>query len=160
MAQLIEKHSLQDLKDRLDYIAEKLCKYGTSECPFRTLLVMDDFAASPLLEKVNSASSKFLTKTRHYHLTAIIVAQTWRFIIPNLKRLATDVVCYAHFSEGDFSKILKQTANDCDIPRTIAEYRALTGEHDHFVMNITANKYYVRLGGSNPPPSLKSNTKT
>jgi hypothetical protein len=157
MEQLIEKHSLQDMKDRLDYIAEKLCKYGTSQFPFRTLLVMDDFAASPLLEKVNSPISKFLTKTRHYHLTAIIVAHTWRFIILNLKRLATDVVCYAHFAEEDFAKILKQTANDCDIPRTIAEYRALTGDHDHFVMNITANKYYfVRNQSTNPPSSEHS----
>jgi hypothetical protein len=162
MEQLIEKHSLQDLRDRLDYIAEKLCKYGTSEYPFRTLLVMDDFAASPLLEKVNSPISKFLTKTRHYHLTAIIVAQTWRFIILNLKRLATDVVVYAHFSEEDFTKILKQTANDCDINRTIAEYRALTGEHDHFIMNITANQYYfVRPDApTQDPPSLKNNKKT
>jgi hypothetical protein len=105
LEELIEKHSLQDIRDRLDYIAEKLCKYGTSEYPYRTLLVMDDFAASPLLEEVNSPISKFLTKTRHYDLTAIIVAQTWRFIILNLKRLATDVVAYVHFSEEDFSKI-------------------------------------------------------
>jgi hypothetical protein len=77
--------------------------------------------------------------------------------------LATDVVCYAHFSEEDFSKILKQTANDCDIPRTIAEYRSLTGEHDHFVMNITANKYYfVRTEASKVPnpPSSDQRSKT
>jgi hypothetical protein len=65
---------------------------------------MDDFAASPLLEKVGSPIARFLTKTRHYHLTAIIVAQTWRFIILNLKGLARDVVAYAHFSEEEDSQ--------------------------------------------------------
>jgi hypothetical protein len=142
MAQIIEKHALEDLKDRMDYIAEKLAKYGTSTYPFRTLLIMNDFAASPLLEKVGSPIARFLTKTRHYHLTAIIVAQTWRFIILNLKRLATDVVCYAHFSDEDFTKILKQTPNDCELKSTLEEYRGLEGDHDHFVMNITANLYY------------------
>jgi hypothetical protein len=58
----------------------------------------------------------------------------------NLKRLATDVVCYAHFSDEDFTIILKQTPNDCDLDSTLEEYRALQGDHDHFVMNITANK--------------------
>jgi hypothetical protein len=153
MAQLIKKHSLEDIRDRIDYIAEKLVKYGTTTFPFRTLLIMDDFAASPLLEKVNSPIARFLTKTRHYHLTAIIVAQTWRFIILNLKRLATDVVCYAHFSDEDFTKILKQTPNDCDLDSTLLEYRALQGDHDHFVMNITANKYYfVRPDEESMPP--------
>jgi hypothetical protein len=142
MRYIIEKHSLEDIRDRLDYIAEKLCKYGTGEYPFRTLLVMDDFAASPLLEKVNSPISRFLTKTRHYHLTGIIVAQTWRYIILNLKRLATDVVVYAHFSEEDITKILKQTPNNCNQKEAIAKYCALEGKHDHFVMNITAGEYY------------------
>jgi hypothetical protein len=91
---------------------------------------------------VDSPINRFLTKTRHYHLTGIIVAQTWRHIILNLKRLATDIVVYAHFSEEDITKILTQTANNCSRKQVVAKYCSLDGKHDHFVMNITANDYY------------------
>jgi hypothetical protein len=162
MEQIIKKHSLEDLRDRMDYISEKLAKYGTSEYPFRTLLVMDDFATSPLLEKVNSPISKFLTKTRHYHLTAIIVAQTWRFIILNLKRLATDIIVYSHFSDEDFEKILQQSPNNCEVDPTVRAYRSLEGDHDHFIMHITANEYTFvpprQVTKSTEPHSTLSNS--
>jgi hypothetical protein len=144
MAQLIEKHALEDIRDRMDYIAEKFTKYGTSDYPLRTLLVLDDFATSDLLKKVDAPIAKYLTKTRHYHLTCIIVAQTWRFIALNLKRLATDVIVYAHFSDEDFVKILTQTPNDCNVKQTLAGYRNLQGAHDHYIMNITANNYQFK----------------
>jgi hypothetical protein len=146
MEQLIEKHGLDDIEDRIEYVSEKFAKYGTSEYPLRTLLVLDDFAASPVIKAVDSPICRWLTKTRHYHLTCIIAAQTWRFIILNLKRMATDCAIYAHFSDEDFLKILKQTPNNCKIGPTLTEYRELTGAHDHFVMNITASKYdFVRV---------------
>jgi hypothetical protein len=71
MEEIIDKHSLEDIEDRIEYISEKLCKYGTSNYPYRTLLVLDDFAASPLLKKVDSPIARWLTKTRHYHLTLV-----------------------------------------------------------------------------------------
>jgi hypothetical protein len=146
MERIIEKHSLEDVEDRLNYIAEKFCKYGTADYPYRTLLVLDDFAGSPLLKAVDGPIARWLTKTRHYHLTAIIVAQTWRFILLNLKRMATDCVIYAHFSDEDFAKIMSQTPNNCNVKETIQEYRALENSHDHFIMNITANHYqFVRV---------------
>jgi hypothetical protein len=72
--------------------------------------------------------------------------------------MATDCVIYAHFSDEDFTKIMQQTPNNCDVKKTLQEYRELTGPHDHFVMNITANKYeFVRVQeGSEPSPSEPS----
>jgi hypothetical protein len=76
----------------------------------------------------------------------------------NLKRMATDCVIYAHFSDEDFTKIMSQTPNNCNVKKTLEEYRALEGPHDHFIMNITANKYeFVRV---NQEPSSKARAPT
>ena len=141
MERIIRKHSLEDIEDRITYIADKLAKYGTSDYPFHTLLVLDDFAGNPLLKKTDSPLARILTKTRHYNLTAIIVAQTIRFITLNVKRLATDMIVYSRFSDEDFLAILNQTPNSVNKKRALVEYRGLKGIHDKFVMNITADKY-------------------
>ena len=39
--QIIEKHSLDDIEDRITYIANKLVTHGTSDYLFHTLLVLD-----------------------------------------------------------------------------------------------------------------------
>ena len=81
MSRIIHKYSLTDLDDRVRYIAMKLRDYGVSlktdddgkiteinPYPFNTLLILDDFAASPLLTKKDSPLVRMLTKTRHYNL--------------------------------------------------------------------------------------------
>ena len=145
MERIIKKHDLDDIEDRIVYIANKLASYGTSDYPFHTLLVLDDFAGNPLLKKTDSPLARILTKTRHYNLTAIIVAQTIRFITLNVKRLATDMIIYSRFSDEDFLAILSQTPNSVNKKQALTEYRSLKGIHDKFVMNITADKYrFVR----------------
>ncbi len=54
MLRLIQKHSLEDIEDRIVYIANKLMTYQTSSYPYNTLLIMDDAAASPILKNGNS----------------------------------------------------------------------------------------------------------
>jgi hypothetical protein len=120
MTRLIIKHGLEDNDDKIDYIAYKLAKYGTTEYPFRTLLVLDDYAGSPLLKKVDSPLARLLTKTRHYNLTAIIVAQTFRFIALNVRRLATDAIIFSRFSEDDFMKALSQFPNTLNAKEALA----------------------------------------
>ena len=95
MLRIIRKHSLMELEDRIAYIASKLMKYQTSSYPFNTLLVLDDAAGSPLLKNGNSELCRLLTKTRHFNLTCIIAVQTIRFVHLNVKRLATDIICYS-----------------------------------------------------------------
>ena len=164
MARIIHKYSLTDIDDRIRYIAMKLRNYGVINknaksvndakyrdskgialedfvrYPFNTLLILDDFAASPLLTKKDSPLVRMLTKTRHYNLTAIIVAQTIRFIPLNLKRLATDVILYAKYSDEDFLAVLDQTPNSLNKKQALDQYRALTNPHDHLIINITADK--------------------
>ena len=142
MLRIIRKHSLMELEDRIAYIASKLMKYQTSSYPFNTLLVLDDAAGSPLLKNGNSELCRLLTKTRHFNLTCIIAVQTIRFVHLNVKRLATDIICYSGFSKEDFMSILQQTPNNLDIKTTTIEYLNHTGQHDRFVINITAGEAY------------------
>ena len=140
MQRLIEKHSLEDIEDRIIYIANKIMKYGTTDYPYNTLLILDDAADSDLLKK-NSPLIKIMTKTRHYNLTVIAAIQTLRFIHLNAKRLATDVICYAGYSKEDFESLLTQTPNDLDKKSVTKKYLELKDPHSKFVMNITAGKY-------------------
>lgn len=140
MRRLIQKHSLYEIEDRIDYIAQKMMKYETSAYPYNTLLILDDAAGSPLLKNGNSELCRLQTKTRHYNLTAIIAVQTLRFVHLNVKRLATDIICYAGYSKEDFTSMLQQTPNNLDLKSTVEEYLDCKGQHDRFILNITANE--------------------
>ena len=142
MQRIIEKHHLNDLEDKIVYIASKLCKYQTSSYPFHTLIILDDCAGSDLLKNGNSEFIRILTKTRHFNITCIMAFQTIRFVHINAKRLATDVICYSGYSEEDFTSLLQQTNNNLNTKQTVAEYLQHRDPHDKFIMNITANKYY------------------
>lgn len=142
MKKIIEKHHLQDLDDKIIYIANKLCKYGTSAYPYNTLIILDDCAGSDLLKNGNSEFIRLLTKTRHYNITCIMAFQTIRFVHINAKRMATDIICYSGYSEEDFTSLLQQTNNNLNTKETVQEYLQHREPHDKFIMNITANKYY------------------
>ena len=142
MARIINKHSLQDIEDRIIYIANKLVKYQTSSYPFNTLIILDDIAGSELLVHNNTEFIRLLTKTRHYNITCIIAIQTIRFVHINAKRMATDIICYSGYSEEDFTSLLQQTNNNLDIKKTVKQYLRHRDPHEHFIMNITASRYY------------------
>ena len=142
MARIINKHSLQDIEDRIIYIANKLVKYQTSSYPFNTLIILDDIAGSELLVHNNTEFIRLLTKTRHYNITCIIAIQTIRFVHINAKRMATDIICYSGYSEEDFTSLLQQTNNNLDIKKTVKQYLCHRDPHEKFIMNITASKYY------------------
>ena len=141
MARIINKHSLQDIEDRIIYIANKLVKYQTSSYPFNTLIILDDIAGSELLVHNNTEFIRLLTKTRHYNITCIIAIQTIRFVHINAKRMATDIICYSGQSEEDFTSLLQQTNNNLDIKKTVKEYLRHRDPHEKFIMNITASRY-------------------
>ena len=141
MTRLIDKYSLDEIEDRIVYIANKLVKYNTTSYPYNTLLILDDAASSPLLKNGNSELCRLLTKTRHYNLTCIIAVQTLRFVHLNVKRLATDIIMYSGFSRNDFESMLNQTPNNLETKSITNEYLHHTDIHDRFVLNITANEY-------------------
>ena len=144
MQRIINKHSLQDIDDRIIYIANKLSKYKTSAYPLNTLIILDDCAGSDLLKNGNSEFIKLLTKTRHYNITCIMAFQTIRFVHINAKRMATDIICYSGYSEEDFTSLLQQTNNNLNTKETVKEYLKHRDPHEKFILNITADKYYFQ----------------
>ena len=141
MQRLISKHSLMDIDERIVYIANKLAKYNTSSYPYNTLIILDDCAGSDLLKNGNSEFVKLLTKTRHYNITCIMAFQTIRFVHVNIKRMATDIICYAGYSEEDFTSLLQQTNNNLNTKEAVRKYLGLRDSHQKFIANISANKY-------------------
>jgi hypothetical protein len=148
MTKIIEKHHLESREDLVEYISTKLSQYALKYSfgdsvpyPFRTLLVLDDFAGSPLLKKMDSPLARILTKTRHYNLTCIIIAQTLKFISLNIRRLATDVIIFSKFSNEDFLKALQQFPNNLNPIEALSKYRALSNPHSKLIMNMVADKY-------------------
>jgi Cdc6-like AAA superfamily ATPase len=148
MTEIIEKHHLECREDIVEYISTKLSQYSLKYSfgdsvpyPFRTLLVLDDFAGSPLLKKMDSPLARILTKTRHYNLTCIIIAQTLKFISLNIRRLATDVIIFSEFSNEDFLKALQQFPNNLNPMDALNKYRALKKPHSKLIMNMVADKY-------------------
>lgn len=142
MQRIINKHSLQDIDDRIVYIANKMVKYNTSSYPYNTLIILDDCAGSDLLKNGNSEFIRLLTKTRHYNITCIMAFQTIRFVHINAKRMATDIICYSGYSEEDFTSLLQQTNNNLNTKQTVQQYLQHRQPHEKWVANITANKYY------------------
>lgn len=148
LKRLVEKHSMyrlykgkrvyDDRKIAL-YLIQRIEQYGFTQMPSNTLLVMDDFAGHPLLKDVDSPLARMLTKTRHYHLTAILAVQTWRFVNLNFKRLCTDIVIWKGYSEDDFKNMIKQTPNDQSWKDLWERYKSLTDIHSNMALHITAN---------------------
>ncbi len=148
LKRIVEKHHMYRLykgkrvyddKKIAMYLMKCIEQYGFTQIPSNTLLIMDDFAGHPLLKDVNSPLARMLTKTRHYHLTAILAVQTWRFVNLNFKRLCTDIVIWKGYSEEDFKNMIKQTPNDKNWKELWQQYKELTDAHSNMTLHITAN---------------------
>ena len=49
-------------------------------------------------------------------------------------------MCYRGFSKKDFIVMIQQTTINLDIKSTTAEYLNHKGQHDRFIINLTANE--------------------
>ena len=148
MTRIINKHGLKKKEDVLKYIAQKLMKYGTNRYPANLLLVLDDFAANPLIQQKESELNRLLTKTRHYNITCIICVQTTKFIIKNLKRMLTDVVLYKGLSEDDWTDLMRELSHSFDAKSLWLRYHELNDIHSKLFMHLTTNEYRFELVGA------------
>ena len=149
MAHILEKYHLfkpmggkivYDLKRIIQYCQAKMEKYRFHYYPSNTLLVLDDFAGHDLIKKVDSPLAKIMTKVRHYHLTVIISAQTWRFINLNLKRLCSDIVIGVGFSMEDFQKMIQQTPSGQNWKELWEQYKQLPSKHSKMIIHCVSNE--------------------
>ena len=145
MEEIIEKHHLVkmvkgqwvvDMKKVALYLIDKVEKWGFTRYPVYDLIVLDDFAGHPLLKKPDSPLNRMLTKTRHYHITAILGIQTWRFVHLNFKRLCTDILIWKGFSMEDFEAMIKQTPNQQNWKDLWEQYSAFQDPHDYIALHI------------------------
>ena len=124
-----------DIKRIIQYCRAKMEKYNFHSYPSNTLLILDDFAGHDLIKKVDSPLAKIMTKVRHYHLTVIIAAQTWRFINLNLKRLCSDLIIGVGFSMEDFQKMIQQTPTGQNWKELWNQYKALPSKHSKMIVH-------------------------
>ena len=149
MEKLIEENKLRKMEDgkwvpdmkRIGiYLIDKLDEWGFKRYPVYDCIVLDDFAGHPLLKRPDSKLNKLLTKTRHYHITAMLGIQTWRFVHKNFKRLCTDILIWKGFSMEDFEAMIKETPNQENWKTLWEQYTAFNDPHDYMVLHITAGK--------------------
>ena len=149
MTNIIEKHKLKkmvsgkwepDMKRIGIYLVDKLEKWGFKRYPVYDCIVLDDFAGHPLLKRPDSPLNKMLTKTRHYHITAMLGIQTWRFVHKNFKRLCTDILIWKGFSMEDFESMIKETPTQENWKTLWESYSNFQDPHDFMAIHITAGK--------------------
>ena len=127
-----------DIKRIVHYCQAKMEKYQFHNYPSNTLLILDDFAGHDLIKKVDSPLAKIMTKVRHYHLTVIIAAQTWRFINLNLKRLCSDIIIGTGFSMEDFQKMITQTPTGQNWKQLWEQYKQLPDKHSKLIIHCVS----------------------
>ncbi|OHT11178.1 hypothetical protein TRFO_01091 [Tritrichomonas foetus] len=86
---------------------------------------------------------KLLTKTRYYNITAIFAVQTPKFILKNLKRMATDVKIWKGLSEEDFYTLMKELTHTFDTDEMWGIYHALQDNHSCLTLNLSNDTFAI-----------------
>jgi hypothetical protein len=123
------------------WILKKIEAYGVSRSVCPLLVVLDDFAGHPLLERKETPLARMMTKCRHYSCTFIVAVQTVKYVIKNIRRQATDIVVWAGLSEEDFHQLFKEIAYSYDERSLWEEYRRLPNQISHMILNVKAQRY-------------------
>lgn len=141
---LIDKHKLDNDEKKLLYVAQKMMKYNTTKYPLNLLLILDDFAGHPLINKPDNELCRILTKTRHYNITCILAVQSTKFVIKNLKRICTDLVLWRGCSWDDFYNLMRELPHNFDVKEVWEKYKQLSDPHSKLVMNLYSGFYEIQ----------------
>lgn len=125
------------------YISQKMIKYNVKSYPQNLLLILDDFAGNALIRRPDSPLCKLLTKTRHFNITAIFAVQTPKFILKNLKRMATDVKIWKGLSEEDFYALMKELTHTFNTDEMWIIYHNLRDNHSCLTLNLSNDSYSI-----------------
>ena len=143
LIQYVEKPSKTKL---FDYIMHKFQKYQFNKSVVPILVILDDFAGHQLIENKRTPLAKMMTKARHYNTTFIIAVQTAKYVIKDIRRQATDIVIWAGINEEDFYQVFKEIQFSYDVDKLWDEYRQLTSQKDHLILNCKGRDYrFVRV---------------
>ena len=155
LERVAEKHKLKldskkpaDIEKVVRYVTGKIQKYQWRTFPHRCLLVLDDFAAHPLLRSKENELPRLLKKLRHFNINVIICVQTTRSIPRDLKRILSDCILFPGISKDDFSELMKEGPfGNFDAEDTYKAYKSLTNKHDRMVFHISAGKIVIHKAG-------------
>lgn len=152
--QIVEKVSKPKL---FAYIISKIQKYKYNRSVVPLLVILDDFAGHSLIENKRTPLAKMMTKCRHYSTTFIVAVQTAKYVIKDIRRQATDVVIWAGLNEEDFIQLFKEIQYSYNVDALWNEYRQLTNQKDHLILNCKAHSYTfirvnVHFNDYAPPP--------
>jgi hypothetical protein len=136
--ELVEKLNKPKL---VAWILKKIEEYGVSRTVCPLLVVLDDFAGHPLLERKETPLARMMTKCRHYSCTFIVAVQTPKYVIKNIRRQATDVVVWLGLNQEDFFELFKEIAFSYDVKALWEEYRNLPTQTSHLILNIKAHSF-------------------
>jgi hypothetical protein len=123
------------------WILRKIEHYGVSRTVCPLLVILDDFAGHPFLERKETPLARMMTKCRHYSCTFIIAVQTPKYVIKNIRRQATDVVVWLGLTQEDFFELFKEIAYSYDVKAMWEEYRRMPTQTSHLILNIKAQSY-------------------
>ena len=141
--QIIEK---PDKLKIMTYILKKFQKYQYNRSVVPLLVILDDFAANPLIENKRTPLARMMTKCRHYSTTFIVAVQTCKYVIKDIRRQATDVVIWSGLGEEDFMQVFKEIQYSYDVDALWEEYRQLKSQKDHLILNCKAHSHqFVRV---------------
>ena len=151
LGRVAEKHKLKldskkpaDIEKVVRYVTGKLQKYQWRTFPHRCLLVLDDFAAHPLLRSKENELPRLLKKLRHFNINVIICVQTTRSIPRDIKRILSDCILFPGISRDDFYDLMKEGPfGEFDADEVYKVYKSLTNKHDRLVFHIAANKIII-----------------
>ena len=151
LERVAEKHKLKldskkpaDIEKVVRYVTGKLQKYQWRTFPHRCLLVLDDFAAHPLLRSKENELPRLLKKLRHFNINVIICVQTTRSIPRDIKRILSDCIVFPGISRDDFYDLMKEGSfGSFDADEVYKVYRGLTNKHDRLTFHIAANRIII-----------------
>jgi hypothetical protein len=103
-----EDVELKSRKRQFKYVDKKIKEYGNPDYPTNTLLILDDFMGSDLLERKESPVVKLMSKLRHYNITTIISQQSTKGIGRTIRRLTSDCILWKGIGKKDFMKLLDE----------------------------------------------------
>ena len=141
---VLSKHRFKNKNKEVEYLCHKLVKYNWKTYPHRCLLIMDDFASSPLIRSKETEMSRLLKKLRHFNINVMICVQTAKSLSKDIKRICTDFVLFPGLSEDDFMELMKESmAGKFDRKQLWNEYHKMTNQHDSLRIHIYASKILI-----------------
>ena len=130
MIKLITHHNLVNNKKLINFIATQLNAIGWKTHPCRMLLILDDFAAHPLLKNKSTPLSTLLKKLRHFNITVLICVQTVFSVPPDIKRIMSDCIIWKGISKKSYKYLLEDSSlNFVDEDKFWEWYRKIKDPH-------------------------------